>query len=225
MSASIAHEVSQPLTAILFNAEAALDLLHGKDLDVDKVRGIVADIIEEDTRASEVVSRVRKLLEKGERRSERIDLNELVCSTLHVMHGEIVKRKTAIETALAADLPPISGDPVQLQQVLINVLFNAMDAVACKAPPERMVNVSTHANGGHAEVQVVDFGHGIAPENRRRLFEPFFTTKENGLGLGLSICSTIVKAHGGALTVESNQHGGATAVLSFATANMSSPVS
>jgi signal transduction histidine kinase len=222
MSASIAHEVNQPLTAILANAEAAFDLLGRKQPDVDKVRGIVADIIDEDTRASEVVSRVRKLLEKGERRSERIDLNELVNSTLHVLHGEIIKRETGIQTVLAAGLPPISGDPVQLQQVLINVLMNAMDAVACKAPPQRMIKVSTHADGARVEVQVVDFGHGITTEDRGRLFEPFFTTKENGLGLGLSICSTIVKAHDGALSVEANEHGGATAVLSFATANMPS---
>jgi signal transduction histidine kinase len=225
MSASIAHEVNQPLTAILSNAEAALGLLDRKNLDLEKVREIVTDIIDEDTRASEVVSRIRKLLGKGETRSEPIDLNQLVNSTLHLVHGEIVNRKCSIETALAEALPPISGDPIQLQQVLLNLLINAMDAVGCKPSPERTIHVSTQAkaNAKWAEVRIVDFGHGIAAGDHRRLFEPFFTTKENGLGLGLSICSTIVKAHRGKLTIENNEHGGATAVLSFAVSDTPGP--
>ena len=223
MSASIAHEVNQPLTAILSNAEAALDLLRREKLDREKVREIVTDIIDEDTRASEVVSRIRKLLGKGETRSEPIDLNQLVNSTLRLLHGEIVRRKSNIEIALAAAMPSILGDPVQLQQVLLNLLINAMDAVGDKPPPQRTVDVSTRADGKQAEVRIVDFGHGIAAGDQRRLFEPFFTTKEDGLGLGLSICSTIVKAHGGKLTVENNEHGGATATLSFTTSDTSVP--
>ena len=223
MSASIAHEVNQPLTAILSNAEAALDLLRAKNIDLAKVRDIVTDIIDEDTRASEVVSRIRKLLGKGEARSEKIDLNQLVNSTLRLLHGEIVKRTANIGTDLAAALPPIAGDPVQLQQVLLNLLINAMDAVGSKPPAERIIDVSTRADGKRAEVRIVDFGQGIAAGDQRRLFEPFFTTKEDGLGLGLSICSTIVKAHGGKLTVENNEHGGATATLSFTTSDTSVP--
>lgn len=223
MSASIAHEVNQPLTAILSNAEAALDLLRAKNIDLAKVRDIVTDIIDEDTRASEVVSRIRKLLGKGEARSEKINLNQLVNSTLRLLHGEIVKRTANIGTDLAAALPPIAGDPVQLQQVLLNLLINAMDAVGSKPPAERIIDVSTRADGTRAEVRIVDFGHGIAAGDQRRLFEPFFTTKEDGLGLGLSICSTIVKAHGGKLTVENNEHGGATATLSFTTSDTSVP--
>ena len=223
MSASIAHEVNQPLTAILSNAEAALDLLRAKNIDLAKVRDIVTDIIDEDTRASEVVSRIRKLLGKGEARSEKIDLNQLVNSTLRLLHGEIVKRTANIGTDLAAALPPIAGDPVQLQQVLLNLLINAMDAVGSKPPAERIIDVSTRADGTRAEVRIVDFGQGIAAGDQRRLFEPFFTTKEEGLGLGLSICSTIVKAHGGKLTVENNEHGGATATLSFTTSDTSVP--
>ena len=223
MSASIAHEVNQPLTAILSNAEAALDLLRAKNIDLAKVRDIVTDIIDEDTRASEVVSRIRKLLGKGEARSEKIDLNQLVNSTLRLLHGEIVKRTANIGTDLAAALPPIAGDPVQLQQVLLNLLINAMDAVGSKPPAERIIDVSTRADGKQAEVRIVDFGQGIAAGDQRRLFEPFFTTKEDGLGLGLSICSTIVKAHGGKLTVENNEHGGATATLSFTTSDTSVP--
>ena len=168
MSASIAHEVNQPLTAILSNAEAALDLLRAKNIDLAKVRDIVTDIIDEDTRASEVVSRIRKLLGKGEARSEKINLNQLVNSTLRLLHGEIVKRTANIGTDLAAALPPIAGDPVQLQQVLLNLLINAMDAVGSKPPAERIIDVSTRADGTRAEVRIVDFGHGIAAGDQRR---------------------------------------------------------
>ena len=138
---------------------------------------------------------------------------------MHLLRGEFVRRNTEIDTALTAALPPISGDPVQLQQVLINVLINAMDAVDCKPQPLRMIRASTRVNGDHAEVEIVDFGQGITAEDQRRLLEPFFTTKENGLGLGLSICSTIVQSHRGKLTIENNKHGGATVVLSFATSD------
>ena len=213
MSASIAHEVNQPLAAIRFNAEAALDLLSRNTIEVGKIREIVTDIIDEDTQASEVVSRVRKLIGKGERKSEAADLNQLVNSTLHLLHGEVVQRKTNIETALAAGLPQIFGDPVQLQQVLVNLVLNAMDAVGAQDQARRKINIVTSANGNHVQVGIVDFGHGIAAAHQHRLLEPFFTTKDNGIGLGLSICSTIVKLHGGKLTIHNNEHGGATAVL------------
>jgi signal transduction histidine kinase len=218
MSASIAHEVNQPLTAILFNAETLHDLLGRERPDLGKIREIVVDIIAEDTRASEVIDRIRKFLQKDESKSEIVDLNELVASTMHLLHGDLVKRKTSVETALAADLPAIGGDPVQLQQVLLNLLINAIDAVGSKSPPRRMIKISTRANGKHVEANIADFGHGIAADNQQRLFEPFFTTKEHGLGLGLSICSTIVNAHGGRLSIDNNDHGGATVVLSFLSA-------
>jgi signal transduction histidine kinase len=201
MSASIAHEVNQPLTAILSNAETLRDLLGQERLDLEEIREIVGDIIAEDTRASEVIDRIRRLLRKDEGKSETVDLNQLVKSTMHLLHGDLVKRKTTVETALAPDLPAISGDAVQLQQVLLNLLINAMDAVGSKSPPRRMIKISTRANGKQVEANIADFGIGIAADNQRRLFEPFFTTKEHGLGLGLSICSTIVKAHGGQLGI------------------------
>jgi C4-dicarboxylate-specific signal transduction histidine kinase len=215
ITASIAHELNQPLTAILSNAEAAHDLLGRKDHDPEAIRDIVADIIDEDTRAADVIDRLRKLLRKSESRSEPIDLNDLVVSSLRLLHSEIVRRRANVETALTANLPAISGDPVQLQQVLLNLLINAMDAVMAKSPDRRMIRVSTHANREHAEIHVVDFGHGIAAGLERRVFEPFFTTKENGLGLGLSICSTIANTHRGALAIENNAQGGATAILSL----------
>jgi C4-dicarboxylate-specific signal transduction histidine kinase len=165
-----------------------------------------------------LIGRVRKLLRKDESKSEPVDLNELVESTLRLLHGEVIKRRINVETALAADLPAIAGDPIQLQQVLLNLLINAMDAVGSKTPPRRLISISTRPNGGYVEVDVTDSGNGIAADDQKRVFEPFFTTKEQGLGLGLSICSTIVSAHKGKLGIRNNDHGGATAVLSLRSA-------
>jgi len=215
LSGTIAHELNQPLTAILFNAETAQYLLSQKNIDQGKIQEIIADIIEEDTRAGKVISHVRELLRKGEGKSELIDLNQLVESTLHLLRGEFMKRKIHIDVALANNLPMISGDPVQLQQVLLNLIMNAMDAMNSKAPSQRSIEVATRANGGQVEVAIVDFGQGIAAEHQTQLFQPFFTTKEHGLGLGLSVCSTIVKAHGGKLSIENNVGGGATAVVAL----------
>jgi C4-dicarboxylate-specific signal transduction histidine kinase len=215
MSSTIAHELSQPLTTILLNAETAHDLLGRKNLDPEKIREIVSGIIEADARASKVIDRVRNLLWKGESKREIIDLNELVESTLRLTHSELVKRWITVETALAADLPATAGDPAQLQQVLLNLLINAMDAVGSKTPPRRIIKISTRVNGKHVEVDITDCGHGIAADDQQRVFEPLFTTKDQGLGLGLFICSTIVKAHEGKLSIHNNDLGGATAVLSL----------
>jgi PAS domain S-box-containing protein len=215
LSGTIAHELNQPLTAILFNAETAQDLLGQKNIDLGKIQEIIADIIEEDSRAAEVISRVRALLRKGENKSEVIDLNQLVESTLRLLHSEFMKRKMHIEVALAKSPPVISGDPVQLQQVLLNLIMNAMEAMSAKAPLQRVINITTRADEKAIEIAIVDFGGGVAAEDKTRLFQPFFTTKQHGLGLGLSICSTIVKAHGGKLSIENNAGGGATAVVAL----------
>ena len=215
LSGTIAHELNQPLTAILSNAETAQDLLGRKTIDLEKIQEIVADIIEEDNRAGEVISRIRKLLRKGKSASEPTDLNQLVESTLRLLHGEIVRRKISLDVELAANLPTIFGDPVQLQQVLLNVIINAMEAMTSKAPSQRAINITTRANAKQVEAVIVDSGQGIAAEDQSQLFQPFFTTKEQGLGLGLSLCSTIVKSHGGKLSIENNTGGGATVVIAL----------
>jgi signal transduction histidine kinase len=215
LSGTIAHEINQPLTAILANAETAIDLLGQENINLSKIREIVTDIIEQDSRASEVIGRVRKLLRKGENKPEVIDANQLVESTMHLLHGEFIRRKVNIDFVPANNLPMICGDPVQLQQVLLNLIMNAMEAMSAKAPSQRAINITTCANGKKIEVAIVDFGSGLAVEEKVRLFEPFFTTKQHGLGLGLSICSTIVKAHGGTLSLENNVGDGATAVVAL----------
>ena len=217
LSGTIAHELNQPLTAILANAETAMDLLSQKNIDSSKIKEIVADIIEQDCRASEVVGRVRKLLRKGENRPEVIDANQLVESTMHLLRGEFIRQKVHIDFMPANNLPMISGDPVQLQQVLLNLIMNAMEAMSTKEPSQRAINITTRANDKKIEVAIVDFGTGLAIEDEGRVFEPFFTTKPHGLGLGLSICSSIVRAHGGTLSIENNAGDGATAIVALPT--------
>ena len=217
LSGTIAHELNQPLTAILANAETAMDLLSQENIDSSKIKEIVADIIEQDCRASEVIGRVRKLLRKGENRPEVIDPNQLVELTMHLLRGEFIRQKVHIDFMPANNLPMISGDSVQLQQVLLNLIMNAMEAMSTKEPPQRAINITTRANDKKIEVAIVDCGTGLLVEDKARLFEPFFTTKQHGLGLGLSICSSIIRAHGGTLSIENNAGYGATAIVALPT--------
>jgi PAS domain S-box-containing protein len=212
LSGAIAHEVNQPLTAILSNAQAALYLLEQKSPNLAEVRDALQDIVQEDNRAGEVIHRLRRLLKKGETKSEPVDVNELVHLTIALLRSEMIGRRIAVETELADDLPAMAGDAVQLQQVLLNLVMNAMDAMGSAPVARRLVTIVTRAAPASSiEVLVKDRGPGIRPLQGGRLFEPFFTTKEHGLGLGLTICSTIVNAHGGTITLSDNDGGGAIA--------------
>lgn len=214
LSGAMAHELNQPLTAILSNAQAARLVLREKNPDLALVREVIDDIEAEDNRAGEIIHRLRRLLRKGSSQFAAVNLNDLVKSTVRMLHSELVGRKIKIDVALAENLPDAAGDPVQLQQVLLNLVMNAMDAMNTTAPAQRQITVVTRSNGaGTIETEIVDRGHGISADNRERVFEPFFTTKSQGLGLGLSICSGIVNAHGGTLSIVNNADGGATAVF------------
>ena len=160
LSGTIAHEFNQPLTAILANAETAMDLLSQKNIDSGKIKEIVADIIEQDCRASEVIGRVRKLLRKGENSAEVIDANQLVELTMHLLRGEFIRQKVQIDFMPANNLPMISGDPVQLQQVLLNLIMNAIEAMSTKEQSQRAINITTRANDEKIEVAIVDCGTG-----------------------------------------------------------------
>jgi len=216
LSGAIAHEVNQPLTAILSNAQAALYLLDRDSPNLAEIRDALQDIVQEDNRAGEVVQRLRGLLKKGESHSEPVDLNQLVDSTTTLLRSELIDRQVTVKTDLAAGLATVFGDPVQLQQVLLNLIINAMDAMASTPVEQRRVTISTcETPAGAIELLVRDLGPGIKPADGKQAFVPFYTTKDHGLGLGLTICSTIIRKHGGTINLRNDDAGGAVAEISL----------
>lgn len=216
LSGSIAHEVNQPLTAILSNAQAALHLLAQESPDVAEIRDALEEIVQEDNRAGEVIHRLRGLLKKGERKAEYVNINDLVRSTVSLLNSELIGREINVRLDLESGESSAQGDSVQLQQVLLNLVMNAMDAMASTPLAQRSILISTReAQTGMVDVLVKDRGHGLRPKENGRVFEPFYTTKDHGLGLGLTLCSTIIQAHRGRLTLINDEGGGAIAVFSL----------
>lgn len=211
LSGSIAHELNQPLAAILSNAQAALEFMSAADPNLPEVREILEDIVSDDKRAGEVIQGLRLLLRKGEIRREPLDVNEVVRDVLRLVRSDLVHAGVRMTTDFATDLPQVPGDRVQLQQVVLNLILNGCDAMGATAAPSRRLAVSTAlADGGGIRVCVADNGPGIAPQDVGRVFEPFFTTKSQGLGLGLAVCRNIIDAHAGRLWAGNNAAGGAT---------------
>ncbi|WP_437970128.1 ATP-binding protein [Sorangium sp. So ce260] len=211
LAASIAHELNQPLAAILSNAQAAQRLLARASPDVAEARAALDDIVADDRRAAKVIQRMRAMLRKGERGAAALDLNELVRAARRLLGGAALRAGATLQTALAPGLPRVRGDGAELQQVLCNLLVNALDAVSCRPPEARRVVVQTRVDdAGRVELSVEDSGEGVPPEDLERIFEPFFTTKARGLGVGLAISRSIVEAHGGRLWAERGPGEGAT---------------
>jgi C4-dicarboxylate-specific signal transduction histidine kinase len=210
LAASVAHELNQPLGAILANAEAAELFLQQEPPALDDLRAILADIRQDDERAGEVIRRMRTLLRKRELEQQPLDINSVVEDVLQVVSGDASLRKTAVSADLAPLLPKILGDRVHLQQVLLNLILNGMDAMAQQPQERRRLSVRTRPGAdGLVELVVTDLGHGIEPDKLPRLFEPFYTTKTNGMGMGLSISRRIIEAHRGRIWAENNGSGGA----------------
>jgi two-component system, LuxR family, sensor kinase FixL len=211
LSGSLAHELTQPLTAILSNAQAAQRFLAQGAADPAELQEILKDIVEEDKRAGEVIARLRLLLKKGEVQIQPLDLNEVVTNVLRLAHSDLVHQNVAVHAELAPHLPAVNGDNVQLQQVLLNLVLNGCDSMVGIEGVERKMFVRTEVEADkHVRVSVTDQGKGIPPEKMERIFEPFFTTKTSGMGLGLAICRAIISAHGGRLWFTNNAERGAT---------------
>ncbi len=211
LSASVAHELNQPLGAILNYAETAELLLAEDSLDVPQLREIIADIRRDDQRASEVIKHLRGLLkQRGELELQTFNLNDVINAAISILEPEAVKRGVALDTVQATTAFPVHADQVQLQQVILNLAFNAMDAVAAATPDRRRLMIQVIAAGkDDVEVVVSDSGPGIPKQALERVFEALYTTKASGTGLGLSIARTIVETYGGRIWAENREGGGA----------------
>ena len=209
LSGALAHELHQPLTAILTNAQAALRVLARDPADVSEVRNILADIAEDDKRATEVIAGLRALLRKDEVQYLPLDINEVALSVLRLIRSDLSIRSVSVTTDLAAGLPLVEGNRVQLQQVLLNLIMNGCEALD-GVPTDRHLTVRTSATLEGVEVSVADRGCGISPDDLHSIFEPFVSTKAEGMGLGLAVCRTIVAAHHGRLWATNNADRGAT---------------
>jgi two-component system, LuxR family, sensor kinase FixL len=212
LSGSLAHELNRPLGAILSNAQAAQRMLANGGVDVAEFREILDDIVCENKRAAEVIRRLRLWLQKGEVEHQSLGINKVVRDVLKLIRTDLISQNVSVDTELARNLPTITGDPVQLQQVLVNLVVNACDAMADCGTRERRLRIRTgiESGGDAVIVSVTDPGGGIQVKEVEQIFEPFFTTKAKGMGLGLSVCRTIITAHRGKLWATNNAERGAT---------------
>jgi PAS domain S-box-containing protein len=215
LSVLLTHELKQPLTAILFNAKAGQRLLASNPANIARINEILEDIALDDARATEVIARLRALLRDDHVRQESLDVNTLVRESLQIARPHLVHRNVAWDLRLGSDVPPVHADRIQMQQILLNLVINgceAMDAVPVGA--RRLRVLTARGPDGSAHISISDTGRGITTDRLEEVFEPFVTTKEQGLGLGLSICRSLVHAHGGRIWAESAA-AGATFHMSF----------
>jgi two-component system sensor kinase FixL len=211
LTASLAHELNQPLSAILSNAQAATRFMAAAPPDLAEVRGALQDIAQDTKRAGDVIRQMRALVRKDEPNLESLNLNEIISDVVRLLHSDMLMRKVQAALELDRNLRPVSGDSVQLQQVVLNLMLNAFDSM--KDVPElqrRVVLRTRQVDLFSIRVEVGDCGTGISPDRLASLFEPFQSSKQEGLGLGLSISHSIVEAHKGRLWAENNPAGGAT---------------
>jgi C4-dicarboxylate-specific signal transduction histidine kinase len=210
VTAAITHELTQPLEAILHNAEAGELMLESGTASREEMGRILADIRRIDARAAEIIKRLRGLLRRKEFETRPVDVNELARETADLVTAVASSKGVRVELDLATDLSAIAGDQIHLQQVLLNVLLNGIDAMSTTPRDRRHLAVRTIKTGPQVEISVSDCGHGIRAETVSQIFEPFYTTKGEGMGIGLSISRTIVQAHGGRIGARNNAGGGAT---------------
>ena len=211
LAASIAHEVNQPIGAARNNAHAALRFLARDPPELAEVSEALECVVTDTYRAGDIIGRIRDQVKKVPPRKESVDLNDAIGNVIALVRGELSKKSVAVHTQLADGLPPVHADRVQLQQVMLNLILNAIEAMAGVDAEVRELLICTESNPSQGLlVTVSDSGPGIAPEDRERVFESFYTTKTGGVGIGLSICRSIIDAHGGKLWADAHLPRGAT---------------
>jgi PAS domain S-box-containing protein len=210
LTASIAHEISQPIAATVTNAQAGLRWLGAQPPNLEEVRQTLGLIVNDGVRAGDVVGRIRDLIKKAPRRKEELQINEAILEVVALTRGEVVKNGVSVRTQLARSLPLIQADRVQLQQVVLNLIINAVEAMSGVGEGARELLISTGRDASNGVlVSLRDSGPGLDPASLQRLFDPFYTTKSSGMGMGLSICRSIVEAHGGRISAGANKPRGA----------------
>lgn len=211
LTASIAHELNQPLAAVVANADACVAWLSREKPDLAEARSAAERATQGATRASEVIARIRSLITKATPEKSQVQINRIIEQTAALAEGQAARNHVAIKLELSPDIPIVFGDSIQLQQVILNLVMNGIEAMTSVTDrPKLLVLRSTPENEGQIRVSVEDSGVGLNEEVTRRLFEPFFTTRAKGMGMGLSISRSIIEAHGGRLWAESNGTSGAT---------------
>lgn len=210
LAASLSHELNQPLAAILSNAQAARRFLARPEANVGEVRAILDDIVTDDKRASEVIQKLRAMVHKsGRNEPERVPVGEVLQDAERLLHGELVNHRVRLEVVLQTALPAVRVGRVELQQVLLNLLLNAIDAMRDQPADRRTINIDAIAEGRCVRISVRDRGHGIHANALDHIFRPFFTTKPQGMGMGLAICRSLIESYGGSLRAENHPEGGA----------------
>jgi PAS domain S-box-containing protein len=225
LSGAVAHELNQPLSAMMSNARAALQFLAGGSVDRQEIKDILSDIESDGRRAGDVIRHLRSLLRRGEAHFEAVHLDVIIDQVLRLIHSDLVSHNVKVMRERITDVPPVSADSVQLQQVILNLLSNACDALKSVNPRDRRISIGVTMRGpGHLRLSVADNGCGLADGNPEHIFKPFVTTKRSGLGLGLSISRSIIDAHGGRIWAESNREAGATFHVDMAVASQAERV-
>jgi C4-dicarboxylate-specific signal transduction histidine kinase len=209
LTASIAHEINQPLGSILTNAETAQAILKSPSPDIAELNEIVGDILRDDRRASEVIRRMKSLLAKAPFELKSLDLNDVARETVEFLSALAVARKVELTSLITQNALPILGDRIQLQQVILNLVVNGIEAMKDTPSENRIISIRTSRLENFAQLSVSDRGPGIPEDKLKKVFEPFFTSKAEGMGMGLSIARTIIEAHHGLISAKNRDHGGA----------------
>jgi C4-dicarboxylate-specific signal transduction histidine kinase len=214
MTASFAHELNQPLTAIANNASAARRFLERGNLDPALLQQLLQDMVADSQRAGEVIRGIRSLVRKEPSVHALLDLNSVITDTVRLVSSDVLNRESVVTTELDPQLPQVKAAPVQIQQVLLNLIINALDATESLPPAERRIIISTRSDKGDvAEVSVRDFGMGLPKDQPDKVFDHFFSTKQKGMGMGLTIVRSIIEAHGGTIVAENAPDRGARMIV------------